>query len=321
MLIRGELIDFDSNTWTATVRLWTSIAVVLTDVPVAHHIPQAHLTAGAQIVVLTFDPSNPTDAVTVASYSDAPDPAVETTDHDHDGDYVNVSGDTMTGDLNVQGDVNVDDDLEVDRHAAFGAWGALAASKIIHVNESFTNTGGDQFAMQFVVTASPAAARTGRVFGVAGQAVYGGSAGGDFTGGQNLVGGSFEIYNNNASRTVAVAMALTTFASVVSGGTITTLYHIKVGNTSVNGTVTNLYGLYVPEMTQGTNNYAIYTAGSTLSYFGGIVQTNDRFRLPVLSSAPSSPQNGDLAYADGSSWDPGSGAGFYGYEGGAWAKL
>lgn len=37
--------------------------------------------------------------------------------------------------------------------------------------------------------------------------------------------------------------------------------------------------------------------------------------------APAKPRPGDLRLADGSSWNPGSGAGFYGYYGGAWVKL
>lgn len=47
----------------------------------------------------------------------------------------------------------------------------------------------------------------------------------------------------------------------------------------------------------------------------------DVLRVAVRTSAPTSPTAGMIAYADGSSWDPGSGAGFYGYEGSAWVKL
>lgn len=44
-------------------------------------------------------------------------------------------------------------------------------------------------------------------------------------------------------------------------------------------------------------------------------------RVPVQTAAPASPVNGDIAYADGAGWNPGAGAGFYGYESGAWVKL
>lgn len=43
--------------------------------------------------------------------------------------------------------------------------------------------------------------------------------------------------------------------------------------------------------------------------------------LDVLTAEPASPENGMIAYADGTSWDPGKGAGFYGYAGGAWDKI
>ena len=45
------------------------------------------------------------------------------------------------------------------------------------------------------------------------------------------------------------------------------------------------------------------------------------FRLPILAVAPLRPQNGDIVYADGVSWNPGMGEGFYGYENGSWTKL
>ena len=37
--------------------------------------------------------------------------------------------------------------------------------------------------------------------------------------------------------------------------------------------------------------------------------------------APTKPREGDIRLADGTSWNPGSGAGFYGYYGSAWVKL
>ena len=37
--------------------------------------------------------------------------------------------------------------------------------------------------------------------------------------------------------------------------------------------------------------------------------------------APTKPRDGDWRYADGTSWNPGSGQGFYGYYGAAWHFL
>jgi hypothetical protein len=43
--------------------------------------------------------------------------------------------------------------------------------------------------------------------------------------------------------------------------------------------------------------------------------------LATSYAAPSKPQDGMIVKADGTHWDPGSGAGFYGYSGSAWVLL
>ena len=48
---------------------------------------------------------------------------------------------------------------------------------------------------------------------------------------------------------------------------------------------------------------------------------NEVLYVSVLAAAPARPSNGMIAYADGTNWNPGSGAGFYGYESGIWVKL
>lgn len=47
----------------------------------------------------------------------------------------------------------------------------------------------------------------------------------------------------------------------------------------------------------------------------------EAIHLPSLGAAPEKISNGMIVYADGVNWDPGSGAGFYGREAGAWVKL
>ncbi len=47
----------------------------------------------------------------------------------------------------------------------------------------------------------------------------------------------------------------------------------------------------------------------------------DRVRLNVLYAAPAKPQEGEIVRADGTSWNPGGGAGAYQRLGGAWVKL
>jgi hypothetical protein len=47
----------------------------------------------------------------------------------------------------------------------------------------------------------------------------------------------------------------------------------------------------------------------------------ETLELETTAAAPARPRNGMILYADGVAWNPGSGAGFYGFEGGAWVKL
>lgn len=43
--------------------------------------------------------------------------------------------------------------------------------------------------------------------------------------------------------------------------------------------------------------------------------------LQELNVAPVRPRTGMVVLADGTNWNPGSGAGFYGYRGGSWHLL
>ena len=47
----------------------------------------------------------------------------------------------------------------------------------------------------------------------------------------------------------------------------------------------------------------------------------DFFILKETNVVPAKPKTGMVVLADGTNWNPGSGAGFYGYYGGAWSKL
>lgn len=47
----------------------------------------------------------------------------------------------------------------------------------------------------------------------------------------------------------------------------------------------------------------------------------DQIQLTELTAAPAKPRKGMVVYADGTLWNPGAGAGFYGYNGAAWAKF
>ena len=47
----------------------------------------------------------------------------------------------------------------------------------------------------------------------------------------------------------------------------------------------------------------------------------DQLRLVEINVAPAKPRTGETRLADGTNWNPGSGAGVYTYYGAAWHKL
>jgi hypothetical protein len=56
-----------------------------------------------------------------------------------------------------------------------------------------------------------------------------------------------------------------------TGATVTNAFNFYADNGGGSGGPTNLYGLYIATLNKGTNNYAVYTSGSTPSFFGGAV--------------------------------------------------
>lgn len=68
----GVIQAFDGSSYTATVQIRGSLLVWLEKVPVAKHLPAAHLVAGARCGVVFFDESNPADACVAFLYSGTP---------------------------------------------------------------------------------------------------------------------------------------------------------------------------------------------------------------------------------------------------------
>ena len=58
-----------------------------------------------------------------------------------------------------------------------------------------------------------------------------------------------------------------------------------------------------------------------LNKLGDIIYNVSQIRLEQTNVAPVKPRDGDIKYADGTNWNPGSGVGVYAYIGGAWTKL
>ena len=86
---------------------------------------------------------------------------------------------------------------------------------------------------------------------------------------------------------------LTGFGSILvnDGGNATDMYGFLAYDPTGTGTVTNNYGLYVNSLTKGTNNYAIYTAGSTPSYFGGSITANGASLGAATATSPPANDN------------------------------
>jgi len=66
---KGELRNFNSGNYTATVRVSGSYKVYLEDITVARNLPSAEMITGRKVAVLFFDEYSPKEAVIVAVYS------------------------------------------------------------------------------------------------------------------------------------------------------------------------------------------------------------------------------------------------------------
>jgi hypothetical protein len=119
------------------------------------------------------------------------------------------------------------------------------------------------------------ATNTSTIIAVLGQATQRATSGTAAT----VYGGSFSARNygdgaGNAG-TVTTAAAVHATNTVLTGGTITNAYGVKVGDLTNSGTVTNTYGAYVGDITTGTQTntpFSFYASdASTYNYFAGNV--------------------------------------------------
>lgn len=79
-----------------------------------------------------------------------------------------------------------------------------------------------------------------------------------------------------------------------NGGVITNRYGLYIGNAAGSGTITNQYGIYIESLTKGgTLNYAIYTAGTAPSVFGGPVSKTGQPSFLAYNSVTDADVTGD----------------------------
>lgn len=77
-----------------------------------------------------------------------------------------------------------------------------------------------------------------------------------------------------------------TYTPIIQGGTVTNTYGLVVSQAFLSGTgaITNQYGMYIAGMVNATNNWAIYTAAPTKSYFGGDITCSSFTADPAYGS-------------------------------------
>lgn len=81
---------------------------------------------------------------------------------------------------------------------------------------------------------------------------------------------------HSAACNIGTMIGFQSMPSISSAATVDTRigFYVKEVQTSIPNNITNNYGIYVSELTKGTGeNYAIFTAYTTPSYFGGNVQS------------------------------------------------
>jgi hypothetical protein len=68
-LKKAALINFNSGSYSATLRMAGSYKVYLEDVAVARNLPATEMVAGRRVAVVFFDEHSPKEAVVVAVYT------------------------------------------------------------------------------------------------------------------------------------------------------------------------------------------------------------------------------------------------------------
>lgn len=108
---------------------------------------------------------------------------------------------------------------------------------------------------------------------------------------------------------------------LLSAGGIANLM-IDAGGGITPTTQTTFVGLQLLRFTRD-GTYPKVATGVDTSYSSprSRLKAGDGLEVQILTAAPSNIVDGLMIYADGTSFNPGSGAGFYGRQGGAWVKL
>jgi predicted Fe-Mo cluster-binding NifX family protein len=179
--------------------------------------------------------------------------------------------------LNAAGNSLLNVDTSVSRIQVDNLLSAnTAGGGAININSSGTSSTNDQTGLVSYYLANPGAASTSQFTGLqtwvetyssnlSGGRLAGisGNAGNWDVGTVSMVsGGLFTAYNGSTG-TVSNAYGLQAGVSNATGGTITSATGIRILNAINSGTITTNYGLYVDNMTTGTNRFPLYLAGAS----------------------------------------------------------
>jgi hypothetical protein len=78
---------------------------------------------------------------------------------------------------------------------------------------------------------------------------------------------------------------------------------------------------YVPVPPNDSEDAKQYAYGELQDLTQALSEPSEFLQLQVLNVAVAKPRNGMVVVADGTNWNPGSGAGVYARIGGSWVKL
>jgi len=73
----------------------------------------------------------------------------------------------------------------------------------------------------------------------------------------------------------------------------------------------------LPENVEDLGGYVV----SELKRLGDIILNQSLMKIDRIHIEPTKPRTGDVRYADGTDWNPGSGEGIYFYNGTSWVNL
>jgi excisionase family DNA binding protein len=105
----------------------------------------------------------------------------------------------------------------------------------------------------------------------------------------NLVGVLSLLTGSGSGGTTTSASSLWSRVDVGAGHTVSSAYGLNIQDGAGSGTIGNQYGVFINSLVKGSTNYALYTAGTTQSYFGGNVGIGDLTPASALTVG-----NGDL---------------------------